>query len=127
MNRLKRWLYKWLPIIMGCHCRPDRSFHWRGRPFPVCARCTGQLAGALAVPLALWAGHPPVPVLFALALPMVLDGVIQLKTSYESTNLRRFWTGFLFGYSVLTLFVLSHIATFRFGRSLGRQLKTGAP
>lgn len=126
MNQLERGLYKWLPIVMGCHCRPDRSLFWKGRQFPVCARCTGQLVGALAVPLTLWAGHPPVPVLFALTLPLVLDGVIQLKTSYESNNLRRLWTGFLFGYSVLTLFVLSHIAVFRFGASLGRQWKAGS-
>ena len=39
------WLYKWLPIVFGCHCRPDRSFYWKGKKFPLCARCTGELAG----------------------------------------------------------------------------------
>ena len=39
------WLYRWLPIFCGCHCRPDRSFFFRGRQFPVCARCTGMLLG----------------------------------------------------------------------------------
>ncbi|HJB51594.1 MAG TPA: DUF2085 domain-containing protein, partial [Candidatus Oscillibacter pullicola] len=44
--KLRRWLWRWLPIIFGCHCRPDRSFHFRdGTPFPICARCTGELAG----------------------------------------------------------------------------------
>lgn len=108
---------------MGCHCRPDRSFCFRGQRFPVCARCTGQLIGALAVPLTAWFGHPPVPVLFALLLPLVLDGVIQLKTSYESTNFRRLATGILFGYGVLSLFVLSHVAVFRCGAALGAQIK----
>ena len=47
--KLRRWLWRWLPIIFGCHCRPDRSFHFRdGTPFPICARCTGELAGILA-------------------------------------------------------------------------------
>lgn len=123
MDRFLRGMYKWLPIVMGCHCRPDRSFFWRGRQFPVCARCTGQLLGVLAIPLTCWAGHPPVPVLFALLLPMVLDGVIQLKTSYESTNVRRLITGFLFGYCFVLLFALSHVAVFRYGVALGRQLK----
>ena len=47
--KLRRWLWRWLPILFGCHCRPDRSFHFRdGTPFPICARCTGELAGILA-------------------------------------------------------------------------------
>ncbi|WP_334117834.1 DUF2085 domain-containing protein [uncultured Oscillibacter sp.] len=46
--KLRRWLWRWLPILFGCHCRPDRSFHFRdGTPFPICARCTGELAGNL--------------------------------------------------------------------------------
>ena len=44
---MSTWLYKWLPIIFGCHCRDDRSFHYRGKKFPICARCTGELVGIL--------------------------------------------------------------------------------
>jgi uncharacterized membrane protein len=29
-----------------CHQRPERSFHAAGRPFPVCARCTGLYLAA---------------------------------------------------------------------------------
>jgi uncharacterized membrane protein len=37
-----------------CHQRPDRCFWIRGRPMPVCARCTGlYVSAALAAPLAL--------------------------------------------------------------------------
>lgn len=37
-----------------CHQRPERCFWIRGRPMPVCARCTGLYAGAAAAgPLAL--------------------------------------------------------------------------
>ena len=43
---------------MGCRCRPDRSFHFRGRPFPICARCTGILCGFLAAGVGIWLGTP---------------------------------------------------------------------
>ena len=42
------WLYKWLPITFGCHCRADRSFFWKGKQLPICARCTGELVGMVA-------------------------------------------------------------------------------
>lgn len=29
-----------------CHQRPERSFHWAGHAWPVCARCAGIYAGA---------------------------------------------------------------------------------
>ena len=56
---MKAWLYQWLPIVFGCHCRADRSFFWRGRQFPLCARCTGELAGFLcAIPAGFFALLP---------------------------------------------------------------------
>lgn len=61
---------------------------------------------------------PPAVVCVALMLPMIVDGIIQLKTAYESTNLRRLVTGFLFGYALFALFALSVIATFNFGYQL---------
>ena len=61
----------------------------------------------------------PSPLAAALLLiPLILDGFIQLKTVYESTNLRRVVTGFLFGYGLVSLFVISSIAAFRFGFNL---------
>lgn len=51
-------------------------------------------------------------------IPMVLDGTIQLLTRYESTNLRRVVTGYLFGYALCTLFLLSSAAAFQFGVGL---------
>ena len=38
---------RFLQILFGCHARPDRSFFFRGRQFPICARCTGELVGML--------------------------------------------------------------------------------
>lgn len=112
------WLYKWLPIIFGCHCRDDRSFHYRGKKFPICARCTGELFGILAGILACCFWIPPIWTVPILMIPLVADGFIQLKTAYESTNLRRVITGFLFGYALYALFLITSIAAFRSGYRL---------
>jgi uncharacterized membrane protein len=37
-----------------CHQRPERSFHYQGAQYPVCARCLGPYTGALGGVL-LWA------------------------------------------------------------------------
>lgn len=117
-KRVELWLYKWLPIFFGCHCRPDRSFIIRHRRFPICARCTGELVGMLISLVCCFFFFPPVWLGLLLMVPMVIDGFVQLKTSYESTNLRRFVTGSLFGYAFWALLMLSFVATFNFGKSL---------
>ena len=102
------WLYRVLPMVFGCHCREDRSFHWKGKRFPLCARCTGELAGILAAALSYGLLHPG-PVAAALLLvPMVVDG-----------GMRRVVTGTLFGYGIVCLFLMSTAAVFRLGMSLG--------
>jgi len=118
----KAWLCKWLPIFFGCHCRPDRSFFYKGKQFPVCARCTGELAGILAALATWWLYHPGPLWSAALLLPLVLDGVIQLCTAYESRNRRRLWTGILFGYGLTSLLLLSAVWVFRQGYALGQGL-----
>ena len=71
---MKRWLYKWLPILFGCHGLDSRSFHYKGQKFPLCARCTGELLGMAAglVLCPFW--HPPLAVLATLLVPMAVDG-----------------------------------------------------
>ena len=56
-----------------------------------------------------------------LMVPMVVDGFVQLATSYESTNPRRFVTGLLFGYGLWMLFVITSIMAFEFGYHLVRK------
>ena len=102
-NGLIPWLYKWLPIICGCHCRDDRSFHYHGRKFPVCARCTGELLGIAFCLVSCFFCLPPAWVAALAMVPMVADGTVQLLTRYESTNFRRVVTGFLFGYALCAL------------------------
>ena len=54
-----------------------------------------------------------------LVLPLILDGGIQMFTSYESNNFKRFVTGFLFGYGLFMFIAVSTIATFKFGQHIG--------
>ena len=112
------WLYRWLPRFCGCHCRADRSFFWRGRQFPVCARCTGVLLGMAAglVSCVFWL--PPWWLTLVLMAPLVLDGLVQLKTAYESINLRRLWTGLLFGWGMIGFLWVTGRAVFWFGYDL---------
>ena len=117
------WLYKWLPITFGCHCRADRSFFWHGRQFPICARCTGELVGMVLAVVSLWFYVPPLWLTLVIMVPMVADGFIQLKTQYESNNVRRFLTGLPFGYSLVALPVLFTQGLYNFGFWLGLQLK----
>lgn len=42
-------------------------------------------------------------------LPLLLDGIIQLKTSYESNNIKRLITGFLFGIAFIFILVNFHM------------------
>ena len=112
------WLYKWLPIIFGCHCRDDRSFHYHGKKFPICSRCTGELIGILLCAITGFFWLPGTLASFILLLPLLADGCIQLKTAYESTNFRRIITGILFGYGLCSLFFISTIAAFQFGYHL---------
>lgn len=100
---------KFLRIFFGCHARPDRSFYFRGRQFPICARCTGELLGMIAgIPLAAIAGCPSFWVVVLLMVPMVFDGFLQLLTAYESGNLRRLLTGTLFGIAFIDFLIYFH-------------------
>lgn len=119
---MKRWLYKWLPIIFGCHCRKDRSFHYKGIQFPICARCTGELVGIVSSTFSCFFFRFSIKFCLLLLIPMILDGIIQLKTTYESNNRRRFFTGFLFGYAFMMLFVTTSIMTFLCGRAWAEKM-----
>ena len=121
-DRQIRFIYKWLPIFCGCHQRPERSFFVKGYQMPVCARCEGELIGTLISLIAIWFIRPTFPVLAILMVPMVLDGLIQALTKYESTNGRRLTTGILFGFGAGMLVLTLGIIAFKFGIALGNEL-----
>lgn len=115
------WLYQWLPILFGCHCLDSRSFHYKGRRFPLCARCTGELVGILFCLITFpWVRVGVVPAV-GLLLPLIVDGGLQALTPYESKNGRRLLTGLLFGYALADLFLLSTGAAVQYGISLGER------
>ena len=84
----------------------------------MCARCTGELLGILlGIPGCILLGiHPWLSL--AMLVPMVIDGFVQLKTSYESNNPRRLWTGLLFGYGFYSLLAWEMVFAFHLGQSL---------
>jgi len=89
-----------------CHQLEERSLFIGIRQFPVCARCTGIYIGFI---LGLIAGFflMPNPLMcIAFIIAMVADGLIQLKTRYHSTNMRRLVTGLAFGYGIASILAL---------------------
>lgn len=115
----KAFIYKWIPIIFGCHQRSDRSFFYHGKQFPICARCTGELVGIIVAVISGFFFRLPLLLSLVILIPMLIDGLIQLLTSYESNNIKRFITGFLFGYGLGMLFVLVTAEAFKYGIRLG--------
>ena len=90
--------------MLGCHRRPDRSFFWRGRQFPVCARCTGVYIGETIALVQFLIVHRVFLLLSLLfCAVMFLDWLIQYMEIRESTNRRRLMTGLLGGYGVMSL------------------------
>jgi hypothetical protein len=83
-----------------CHQKPERSFFYQGYQLPLCARCTGILAGYIV-------GMFSAPFirrdlrLFWLCLPLLMDGGWQYISSYESNNRKRFITGVLYGFALI--------------------------
>ena len=87
-----------------CHRIPHRSFFFRGRQFPVCARCTGIYAAYLTLPvftLDWWT--PGIIISFLLLLPAAADGLSQAYLNRESNNALRFITGLLAGSGLMSL------------------------
>lgn len=65
----------------------------------------------------------PIWLAVLLMIPLVVDGVIQLLTSYESNNPLRFITGVLFGYALISLIIIPMIYAINRGYDLGRSLR----
>ncbi len=95
-----------------CHQIPERSFHWNGVQWPLCARCSGSvLGGLIALALSIWEGkhrsqsHPQIKNFF-LMTPLIVDGLLRLTDhlSLANGNLMRFATGVLFSLGSIDLF-----------------------
>lgn len=98
----------------GCHQRPDRSFFYHGKQFPVCARCTGAFVGhCLALILFCFKILLSPVVCIVMLTTMGIDWGIQEVGIKESTNRRRFVTGILGGLGLYSLYCRAIRAVFR--------------
>ena len=91
--------------LFMCHRLPERSFFFRGKQLPLCARCTGILAGYFIGIIYIIFVHRS-NILFEgmLIIPTAIDGTGQYFGKWISTNRRRFITGVLAGFSVICIF-----------------------
>lgn len=123
MMTIQSFLYKWLPIFFGCHCRSDRSLYYRGKQFPICARCTGELIGILVSFVLFWFWRPNFISAIIMLIPLIIDGFIQRLTSYESNNFKRVVTGFLFGIGFAAIIAITLTYVFNLGLEYGRSIR----
>ena len=87
-----------------CHRIPERSFFWKGKQFPVCARCTGIHIGYITFPFFMFSIFE-LNLLWTLVLiiPTYIDGLVQAYLNIESTNIRRLITGLMSGIGMMSL------------------------
>ncbi len=104
VNTLRLWLSAMeLGRRAGCHQRADRSFFIGSWQFPVCARCTGVIAGHM-IALLLRKSQLPRYLPITCSLTTLLDWMAQ-ELGKPSTNFRRLVTGMLGGFGVGTVFI----------------------
>ncbi|WOO86533.1 DUF2085 domain-containing protein [Mollicutes bacterium LVI A0039] len=93
----KLWIKSMQVMAPTCHQLEKRSYHLGKWQLPVCARCQGVYTGYI---IGLFISIP----ILAVLLPLTyIDGFIQLKTAYTSTNLTRLITGIISGIATLQL------------------------
>lgn len=100
-------LYNFLVKIgeqSGCHRMPERSFFYKGKQFPVCARCTGGFAGYLAGGALYFFYELNIEILIAFCAIMFLDWFLQYTKVKESSNVRRLITGFFCGIGLVQIY-----------------------
>ena len=89
--------------LVFCHLMPERSFFYKGRQFPVCARCTGVFIGQILSLCVFWFYVPSILALLFCCLICFVDWLLQYCKVVESTNKRRLLTGISGGYGLLTI------------------------
>lgn len=110
MSKLRESFLETIRVIgnhSGCHQMPERSFFYKGKQFPVCARCCGVCIGqVLAVVFLLLKKDIKKISLIAMFLGIMgIDWGLQEAHIKESTNTRRFITGISGGFGVFSFYI----------------------
>ncbi|MGH4124927.1 MAG: DUF2085 domain-containing protein [Clostridium sp.] len=96
-----------LKYLFFCHRLPERSFFYKGKQFPICARCTGILLGyIIGITYIIFFDGFKTAWGLLLIIPLVIDGGVQYLGWFKSTNTRRLITGILAGIGTICLFKL---------------------
>jgi len=93
MNRVRDFI---------CHGKKDRCLTLFGYRFPICSRCTGFYSGigvGFLLYFLFFDFSAELLFIFSIIslLPLFIDGALQELTGYESTNVRRLFTGLVCG------------------------------
>lgn len=98
----------WTRQFSICHRLPERSFFYKGKQFPVCARCTGIALGIFTLPFfAFQLMSLNFATCLLLQLPVYLDGTSQALGWRQSNNFLRLLTGCLCGWGQMGLVALT--------------------
>ena len=95
-----------LDALFMCHKLPERSFFYKGKKFPICARCTGILVGYILAITGAFFIKMPLLICFILLIPIGVDGVGQYLNKWTSNNIRRLITGILAGIATVNIIIL---------------------
>lgn len=112
-----------LNVMFMCHRLPERSFFFKGKQFPLCARCTGILVGYIVgVLYLLFFGIIPLIFSLLILVPTLVDGFGQLGNKWRSNNSRRLITGILAGVGIDFVIINTMKAGFHHGQDLSEVL-----
>ena len=97
-----------LKYMFFCHQLPERSFFFKGKQFPICARCTGILIGYIFGIVYIFLSRSTNIILeMSLIIPLALDGIGQHLGYFKSNNTRRLLTGVLAGIATICMLRLA--------------------
>ncbi|MBQ6825277.1 MAG: DUF2085 domain-containing protein [Clostridia bacterium] len=107
-NRYNTQFY--IGSLSGCHQIPERSFYYKDKQFPICARCTGAFLGYFIGAVTYNFLHVPLWISVAFCIIMFVDWLLQKINIMQSTNIRRLITGTLCGFGIIQIFadVVNH-------------------
>lgn len=111
MSRLWQSVLENVRIIgnhSGCHQMAERSFFYKGKQFPVCARCTGVFIGQVLAIMFSFSTKIKVNFLMSGLLLAVMgtDWGLQALKINVSNNYRRLITGICGGFGLFTIYIL---------------------